>query len=188
MKKILILILALVFLVGCEGDQGPAGLDGLDGNANVLTGTLAPTNAEWLWSSGYSFQTAEGSWTTYFTRYVEIPVEELTADFLTTGLVLMFFEPMIDSGKWVPLPFSFLAFGLDYYFNVVFETMEDTIRLHYFFTLNTPSSSTPSLSDYVIPTYNFKYVLIEGTALKTMKAVGLDTTDYNSVMAYLNAQ
>ena len=40
----------------------------------------------------------------------------------------------------------------------------------------------------MIPTYNFKYVLIEGTALKTMKAVGLDTTDYNSVMAYLNAQ
>ena len=188
MKKILILILALVFLVGCEGDQGPAGLDGLDGNANVLTGTLAPTNAEWLWNSGYSFQTAEGSLTTYFTRYVEIPVEELTADFLTTGLVLMFFEPMIDSGKWVPLPFSFLAFGSGYYFNIVFETLEDTIRLHYFFTPNNTVAIPPSIHDYVIPTYNFKYVLIEGTALDTMKAVGLDTTDYKSVMAYLNAQ
>ncbi len=46
--SVILLMALLLMVVGCEGDEGPTGPAG---NANVVTGTVTPTNAEWLWNS-----------------------------------------------------------------------------------------------------------------------------------------
>ena len=185
MRKLLLLAVAVLFVAGCEGDQGPTGPAGADGNANVKTGTISPTSAEWLWQGGYAFQTVPGSWTSYYTRYVNIPVAELTPEFISTGLVLVFFEALPGSGNWTPLPFKFVAFGSTYAYNIVYEVTDGLIRLHFFYTINTAGATVPNLETAVIPTYTFKYVVIEGTVLEAMMASEIDVSDHDLITEYL---
>lgn len=185
MRLLLLLIVAALLLTGCEGEEGPTGPAGADGNANVKTGTITPTNAEWLWYSYYTLQITENSWVSYYTRYVDIPVEDITPDFLSTGLVLVLFEADSGSGEWTPLPFKFVAFSSAYAYNIVYEVMEGMIRLHYFYTLNDLSGTSPDISTAVIPTYTFKCVVIEGTALQAMQADEVDISDHDRIMEYM---
>ena len=182
---IILLTAAVLLAVGCEGEQGPAGPSGDDGNANVVTGTISPTNAEWLWSSAYWYRTAEGAATGYFTRYVNIPLEELTPEFISTGVVLVSFMAEPSQPYWTPLPFHFPSNDRTYLHTHVFEVMEGLIRLHYFNMPTTSTTSLPSLETWPIPTYTFKYTLIEGTTREVMEASGVDVTDYEQVMEFL---
>jgi hypothetical protein len=111
----------LIVLAGCEGDQGPVGPAGPAGNANVKSGTVAPTNAEWLWNSVYTLKESTGQTTSYFTRHVDVAVPQITAEIIANGAVLVFFEPLPGSGRWAPLNYSFLAFGGEYFHNYVYE-------------------------------------------------------------------
>ena len=182
----LILLMALLLMVvGCEGDEGPTGPAG---NANVVTGTVTPTNAEWLWNSIYWFGTAPGSGTGYFSRYVDIDVEEITPEIISTGVVLVFFEAYPGTGNWTPLPFQFVSGGATYTYNIVDEVSEGLIRLHFFFTPNSLGAALPSLETYTIATYTFKYTVIAGNALQAMTASGVDLTDHDRVMEYLKMQ
>jgi hypothetical protein len=176
---------AVLLAAGCEGEQGPTGPSGDDGNANVVTGTISPTNAEWLWQGLYFFQTTPGSWTSYFTRYVEIPVAEITPDIIANGAVLVSFEARPGFGNWTPLPFQFVDFNAAYIYNVVYEVSEGVVRLHFFYMLNSPGATIPDLETAAIPTYTFKYTVIEGTALEAMAAREVDVTDHDQVMEYL---
>ena len=124
----------------------------------------------------------------YMTRYVDIPVEEITPEFLSTGLVLVFFEPDPGSGKWTPLPFQYVTFGYAYAYNIVHDVMEGMIRLHYFYTPNDLSGTPPDLQNAEIPTYTFKYMVIEGTALEAMLAREIDFTDHDCITEYLMLQ
>jgi hypothetical protein len=150
-----------------------------------VTGTISPANAEWLWQGSYAFQTTPGSWTSYFTRYVEIPVAEITPDIIANGAVLVSFEARPGFGNWTPLPFQFVDFNAAYIFNVVYEVSEGVVRLHFFYMLNSPGATIPDLETAVIPTYTFKYTVIEGTALEAMAAREVDVTDHDQVMEYL---
>ncbi len=176
---------AVLLAPGCEGEQG---LTGPAGNANVKTGTISPTNEEWLWNGLYSFQTSPGSWMNYFTRYVDIPVAEITPDIIATGAVLVFFEALPGTGNWTPLPFQFVEFSSTYIYNVVYEVTEGMVRLHYFNMLNSPGVTPPDLQTIVIPTYTFKYTVIEGTALQAMAVREVDLSDHDQVMEYLTAE
>jgi hypothetical protein len=49
-------------------------------------------------------------------------------------------------------------------------------------------ATLPSLQTAEIPTYTFKYILIEGTALETLLARDIDVSDHNAVMEYLVSQ
>ncbi|MCK4539411.1 MAG: hypothetical protein KAV42_11500 [Candidatus Krumholzibacteria bacterium] len=182
MRLLILLMVVSLMVVGCEGPTGPAGEDG---NANVKTGTISPTSAEWLWQGAYDFQTGTGTWTSYFTRYVNIPVAEITPDFISTGLVLVFFEAVPGSGEWAPLPFQFTSFGSQYNFNIVYEVEEGVIRLHYFYSINTAGATVPTLETAVIPTYTFKYMVIEGTELQAMAASEIDISDHDRITEYL---
>lgn len=186
MRALIVFLLAAAVLlaVGCEGEQGPTGPDG---NANVKTGTISPTNAEWLWQGNYDFQTAPGSWMSYFTRYVDIPVVEITPDIISSGVVLVFFEAYPGSGNWTPLPFQFVEFGSAFIYNIVYEVTEGMVRLHYFNMLNSAGVTIPDLETVVIPTYTFKYTVIEGTALQAMQAHEVDVSDHDQVMEYMAA-
>ena len=183
--SVLLLMTLALMVVGCEGDEGPTGPMG---NANVVTGTITPTNAEWLWNSMFWFSTSTGSGTGYFTRYVDIPVDEITPEIISTGVVLVFFEAYPGTGNWTPLPFQFVEGGGGHIFNIVYEVSEGMIRLHFFFMANSAGAIVPDLSTYSIATYTFKYTVIEGTALQAMTAVGVDLTDHDRVMEYLATQ
>ena len=183
----MILTVAILLVTGCEGEQGPTGPAGADGNANVKTGTISPTNAEWLWSSIYWFQTDPSTAIGYGTRYVDIPVEDITPEIISTGLVLVFFEARPGTGKWTPLPFQLVMFGAAYTYNLVYEAMDGMIILHYFYMLNDMGGTTPDLATAVIPTYTFKYIVIEGTALEAMLAREVDVSDYDRITEYLTA-
>ena len=185
MRLLILLTVAALMVAGCEGEQGPIGPAGADGNANVKTGTISPTNAEWLWHNYYTLQTSPGSETRYYTRYVDIPVAEITPDIISTGLVLVFFEADPGSGNWTPLPFQYVAFGSAYAYNIVYDVMEGMIRLHYFYTRNDLSGTIPNLQNAVIPTYTFKYMVIEGTVLQAILASEVDVSDHDRITEYL---
>ncbi len=185
MRKLIPVIIVVLLLSACEGEQGPTGPSGDDGNANVVTGTISPTNAEWGNEGGYNLQTGASSWASYFTRYVEIPVAEITSDIIANGAVLVSFEASSGSGNWTPLPFQFVERNAEYIICIVNEVSEGVVRLHYFYMMNSVGGTAPILDTVVIPTYTFKYTVIEGNALQAMAAREIDVTDYGQVMEYL---
>ena len=63
--------------------------------------------------------------------------------------------------------------------------MEGAILLHFFNTPNSEGATVPDLSTYTIPTYTFKYTVIEGNALEVMTARGVDISDHDQVIDYL---
>jgi len=184
-RLLLLLTVVALMVTACEGERGPTGPAGADGNANVKTGTISPTNPEWLWNQYYTLQIDPSSWMRYYTRYVDIPVEEITPDIISTGLVLVFFEAHPGSGNWTPLPFQYVSFGAAYAYNLVYDVMEGMIRLHYFYSLNDLSGTIPDLQNAVIPTFTFKYMVIEGTALEAMLAREVDVSDHDRITEYL---
>jgi hypothetical protein len=181
-------LLALMVLVSCEGDQGPVGPKGDTGNANVKSGSISPTNAEWLWNSVYTLDTDTGSSTSWFTRYVDVSVPQITAGIIANGAVLVFMEPDVGSGRWVPLNYSFTSFGGTYMLNFVYEATEGLLRLHFYMTPNT--GANPSTQTWQLPTFAFRYVVIAGTALQSIQSgeVDVDLRDYDSVRAFVESR
>lgn len=121
----------------------------------------------------------------YFTRYVEIPVSELTPEFMSTGHALVFFESLPNSGNWTPLPFRFPGDTMDYTYNIVYEVSEGIIRLHFFHTLNDAGATPPDLATKVISTYTFKYMVVEGSVFEAMSAGEVDLSNLDEVTEYL---
>lgn len=189
MKAFTVLMLtALAMLaIGCEGDEGPVGPAGADGNANVVTGTISPANEDWLWNSMFWYSTETGSSTGYFTRYVDIPVDEITAGIIETGVVLVSFRATQDV-YWTPLPFHFPSMDWSYLHTITFEVSEGLIRLHYFNIPNQTGATLPDLQTWELPTYSFKYSVIAGDAIAEMEADGIDTSDHGQVMEYAGAE
>jgi len=186
-RALSVFLLATVVLMamGCEGEQGPTGPSGDDGNANVTTGTVTPTSADWLWNSIYWFSNQPDMGIGYISRYFDIPLEQLTAEFLATGVVLVYFEAYTGSGNWTPLPFQFVDGSQTHITNIVYEVSESRIRLHYFNMANVAGATFPDLQNFTIATYTFKYTLIEGSALEGMTSRGIVLSDYDEVMGYL---
>jgi hypothetical protein len=158
---------------------------GADGNANVVTGTISPTNEEWLWASIFWFQTSPSTAIACFSRYVDIPVAEITPEIISAGVVLVSFEARPASGIWTPLPSQFVDRTSQYIFNIVYEVMEGAIRLHFFNMRNSSGVPFPDLSLHTIPTYTFKYTVIEGNVLEELTARRVDMSDHDQVMDYL---
>lgn len=177
------LLLMMPVAAGCSGDDGPAGPAG---NANVMSGSVTPTNAEWLWPGGYTQYWGSGSWTSYFTRYYDIALTELSADLIDNGAVLVYMEPVPDSGRWVPLDHDFVSFDAAYTMRYVYEASEGLIRLQYFMTPN--QGAVPSAQTYVLADLAFRYVLIAGKALQTMQAGGVDVGNYEQVVSWAKEQ
>ena len=171
---------------GATGAAGPAGPTGPQGNANVLVDVFSLTNSQWIYNSQYSLETSNGSYTEYFTRYHDVTDSAVTQTILNTGEVMVFFvpNPIVDTNQWAPLPFQFVDGSNIFTYNIAFETMPSTVRLHYFFT-QLQNGTIPNLATFNIPTYKFKIVVISGTISTAMQQAGIDKSDYNAVSAYL---
>lgn len=177
-------LLTFLFLAACTGDQGPVGPAGAPGNANVKSGAIAPTNAEWLWNSNYCLQTSPSSTTCWFTRYVDVAVAEIDSNIVDNGAVLVFMEPDPGTNRWVPLNYSYTSFGGTYMFNYAYEVMDGNLRLHFYMTPNT--GANPSSQTWTLATLKFRYVIIAGKALQLIQSgeAGVDVRDYESVKAF----
>lgn len=153
----LLLLSGLFLFFSCK-KEGPAGPAGADGNANVRSGTVSLTNANWKWNSFWALTTSTGSSTIYSTRYADINTELLTQEIADKGSVQVFFKPSNDG--WVSLPFTFLDVTRNYYFNFMYEYKPGKISLHYFWTSNIAGAGVPTgLNTYALPDYTFKYVI-----------------------------
>ena len=172
---------------GEDGTDGEDGTNGEDGNANVWVGTVALTNADWVWNSSYSFSYGTGATTSFFTRYVNLNVPEIDAEIDDTGLVLVYFKAT-STGGWQPLPFQFSSFGNDYETHIVYETSVGNIRLHYFWRAN--QGSIPSgLDTYTIANYPINYVIIQGNAIAKSADKGnlhFKKMSYEEIMDHFN--
>jgi len=171
---------------GTNGAAGATGPQGPEGNANVQVDTFSLTSSQWLWNSQYVLQTSPSSYTEYFTRYYDATDSSVTQDILDQGLVLVFFTPNTSNNtdQWAPLPYEFLDASEVFTYNVVFETMVDTVRLHYFFAQFAPGT-VPVLSTYDIPTYKFKIVAISGSVAASMAAAHVDVKNYAAVSRFV---
>jgi len=171
---------------GSTGSTGPQGPQGPEGNANVLVDVFSLVNSQWIYNSQYSLETSNGSYTEYFTRYHDVTDSAVTSSILNTGEVMVFFvpNPIVDTNQWAPLPFQFVDGSNIFTYNIAFETMPYTVRLHYFFT-QLQAGTIPNLATFNIPTYKFKIVVISGTISTAMQQAGIDKSNYNAVSAYL---
>jgi hypothetical protein len=84
--------------------------------------------------------------------------------------------------QWVPLPFEYTNTDTGTFnYELVYQTSVGNIRLDYFFVPLTPSAILPNLLTYDIPTCQFKFVLITGTALSMIKQNHININDYRAV-------
>ena len=153
---------------GAQGPSGPAGPTGPIGTANVWVDTFSVVNSGWLWNSGWYYSTGNSAYTEYFTRYHDQTFSKITQGILDTGMVMVYFTPnQNDTNQWVPLPYTFLAFGSAYYFNYAFESMPGKLRLHYWYTANGSGTPPTTLSTDVIFTHQYKIVVVASGAVAT---------------------
>lgn len=171
---------------GATGPKGDTGPQGPIGNANVFTDTFSLANADWAWNSAYGYTTGNNAYVTYFTRYHDVTFSKVTQGMLDTGMVMVFINPYANStNQWAPMPYTFLNFGSQYYFNFVFETMPGKVRLHYFYTANGSGTTPTTLGTDVIPTHRYKIVAVGGTISTALKRDHIDIGNYQALMDYL---
>jgi hypothetical protein len=97
--------------------------------------------------------------------------------------VMVYFvpNPLVNTVAWVPLPYQFLDGSGNFYYDVAYQTSVGSIELDYFFNQIVASATIPTLSNYDIPTYQFKFVVITGTSMALMLKNHIDFKDYKSV-------
>jgi hypothetical protein len=179
-------LIAMTAACGSSGSAGATGPQGPEGNANVQVDTFSLTNSQWQYNSQYSLTTSPGSFTEYFTRFYDAPFSPLTRAILDSGLVLAFFTPNTfnNTDQWAPLPYEFMDGTGAFTYNVVFETMLDSVRLHYFF-VPIGNGVPPTLATYDIPTYAFKLIAVSGGTAAAMAAAHVDLKNYAAVSKFV---
>jgi hypothetical protein len=94
-------------------------------------------------------------------------------------------NPIANPNQWAPLPYVFLDGSENFTYNIVFATSPYTVELDYFFN-ELKTVAPPTLSNYNIPTYKFKIIVMSGAISTAMQKAGIDKSDYSAVSAYLN--
>lgn len=166
---------------GPQGEQGEQGPEGPGGNANVKTFQFTVAAEDWGNNLHY------GS-SNIFRAYT-IPSEDvgeisLVAFFSAGGAILVYANAHHEGGgslgSWHNLPYMYQSKdGIG-------------IRIVYFFsrgqlgiTRTTNGWDSNILNDANLPdTVDFKIVLIENTSLNQLKDMGINLSDYSSVMSY----
>jgi hypothetical protein len=172
---------------GVQGPAGPQGVKGDSGNANVVVDTFSLTSAQFAYNSFYNFETTGGSVDEWFTRYHDCAFPAVTGEVLATGMVLAYFvpDPLDFPNQWAPLPYSFLAFGDQYYYNFAFQTDTGVVRIQYYYTPNGTSGTIPNtLSTEVIPTRRYKLIAVSGEVADAMRREQVDVGDEAAVTAF----
>lgn len=179
----LVLGLLLVFSAACEGPTGPAGPQGPageagpegpqgpqgpTGTANIISGDTLITDADWE-SGTRQLDLGTGPGSTSFgkvARYLEIAVPEISADVVSAGAVMVWFEhsPSSQPGVYTQLPyrFVFLIGSQAWHFHP--EVQEGVVGVYFFKEdLNDPSEITDPTTP-TQPDRRYRWVIIPPAA------------------------
>jgi hypothetical protein len=173
---------------GPEGPQGPEGPAGDQGNANVVAAVVELSNADWGTGS-YVYRHGPNANTSRPARVVELEVPEITQEIYDLGMVHVYLKvPESLAGgpvAWAPLPYQFLAFGSAYHYNIAFRYDVGRLTIYYFHTTNTEGAAPPSPTTVTLPDKTFKYVITAAQAIESLASAGVDPSDHDAVMRFL---
>lgn len=160
----------------------------LRGNANVKSGTFTFTNADYT-NAYWTISTGGGGALGVTSRAAVKNIPGITTAIFNTGTVLVYLKvPQNLSATpvaWSELPFSIRGFNVGYMTSIRSNYDVGKIHIFYMFELTDAAMvSLPSIIDYVVPDYTFKYVLIAGDADARKSTTGLDYSDYEAVRRY----
>ncbi|MDN5289229.1 MAG: hypothetical protein JWR38_5503 [Mucilaginibacter sp.] len=166
----------------------PVSLQGPAGDSNAKTTVFTLTNTDWLYSSSYNLSTGNNGVTEgYTSRYIDQSNTLITADLLKSGMVLVYFNPIAsNTAQWQPLPFSFTDTSGGFTRNYAYETAVGRVRFHFYFVKLT--GTPPDLSAFIIPTTQYKVVVVSGTLTSSLKQSHININNYSEVSKFLGIQ
>ncbi len=184
------LIATAGLLAACEGPTGPEGPQGIQGiqgqegpqgpigNANVISGRVTLTEADWSTTTvQLRFNTSPG---TYFyaipARYADVAVSDLTLDVINNGAVLLYTAPDdARPNEFVPLPyrFRFIDTTVGYYRVLDARVQEGNIRFYYYYEVLDANVTPPSALEATQPDRVFRWVIIPPAAASTLSTLPL---------------
>jgi hypothetical protein len=168
---------ASVFLIiaataACEGDTGPAGPAGQDGIGNVLSGTF--TVAPSAYTNGFWHFPVAGGTQANPAKVATVSVPAITSTVLASGAVFVYLRvpssPTGASDHWTLLPFHQGGFGGGYLVSIKAAVRTGEIRIGYAHE-TTGASTAPDVYAVTLPSYEFRWVAIEGAAGSALGAV-----------------
>ena len=173
---------------GTNGTQGPAGPVGPKG-PGAISGTFTLVSADYkndYWTIG----TGAGSALGIASRAAVKSLPAITADIFNTGTVLVYLKTPVSLSAtatvWTPLPYDVRGYNVGYITNFRFNYEAGKLRVYYMFVQTDAASATvPDIYTAVIPSYDYKYVVIPGTAAARASSP-VDLNDYNAVAKYYN--
>ncbi len=196
------LLIAITLIFACEGPQGPQGPagpqgpegdqgpKGEEGNANVTSDSVTITESDWQ-RGWFKYQTGN-SQVSRPALVDTLEVSALTESIYESGMVIVYFKDVDSdfgvSKEWIELPFEFLSFNNEFYYNMRYTYQKGQIELFYFFTRNSAGNSVPSLDNFPVPDYRFKWVVASSDAASKMKADDVNISNHNEVMNYLKRE
>lgn len=172
MRTATFVFLVVAGLTACEGDAGPAGPPGNDGIANVSSGTfsIAPTaytNGSW------HFPVAGGTQANP-AKVATVAIPAITSEILASGAVLVYLRtPSTPTGPldhWTLLPFHQGGFGGGYLVSIKAAVRPGEIRIGYVHESTGPAAP-PDVYSASLPTYEFRWVVIEGMTANALGAM-----------------
>ena len=173
---------------GPAGEQGQPGPPGEDGNANVVAGLIELTNDDWG-QGVYAYEPSPGSSTTRGARVVELAVPEITQEVFDLGMVHVYLKvPRVllgDPVAWAPLPYQYLAFGGEFYYNYAFTFEPGVLTLYYFHTSTDDQTVPPSVTTWTLADSSWKFVIATAEAIETLASEGVDPSDAGAVERHL---
>ena len=171
------LLFIFVGMVACEGDSGPAGPPGEDGAANIASGTF--TVAPSAYVNGFWHLPVAGGTQANPAKVATIAVPAITSGILENGLVLVYLRipstPVGAADQWTLLPFHQGGFGGGYLVSIKAGVKAGEIRIGYGHE-TTGTTTAPDVYAATLPTYEFRWVAIEGIAGAALGTLaGVDT-------------
>ena len=172
---------------GPEGPQGDQGPQGEEGNANVTSDSVTVTDSDWQ-QGWFEYQTGN-SQVSRPALVDTLEVSALTESIYKSGMVIVYFKNVDPdfgvSKEWIELPFEFLSFNNEFYYNMRYTYQAGQIELFYFFTPNSSGNTVPELDNFTVPDYRFKWVVASSAAAGKMKQTDIDLSNHDEVMKYL---
>ena len=174
-------LLILASAIACEGPVGPAGENGA---ANVSSGTFTVSPQQYTNDFWY-FPVAGGTQANP-AKVATVAVPAITNTVLSSGAVFVYLRiPTTSVGAadhWTLLPFHQGGFGGGYLTSIKAAVREGQIRIGYVHE-STSSAAPPDVYALTLPTYEFRWVTVEGTPVTSLSA--LASTDPDALMASL---
>lgn len=170
---------------GSNGSNGKDGKDGKNGNANVISGAFILDNNKFerdYWSIKNGNVTLS-----YPARMANVSIPSLTEDVFRNGTVLMYMKipagSALNPDSWVPLPHFVYGHNQGYLIVTHYTYKTAMVQVYYMYqrTDNASNPTVPDVNTAVVPTQEYKYVVIAGNAATNAKTK--PPVDYNSYEA-----